>query len=100
MEVKDFLNPKSMLTPGACGGITMLVSGALANNFSLQPKWTGLVLSLLLSLLVISLADVPTLWQRVVYWLLNGLAGSHSGSPVNSSRLAPVIRHFQGFTMR
>src|SRR5438309_9701336 len=41
-----------MLTPGIAGGVTMLIANALWVAFSLPPRWTSLVLSFLLGLLV------------------------------------------------
>src|SRR5207245_11316855 len=61
-----------MLTPGIAGGVTMLIANALWVAFSLPPRWTSLVLSFLLGLLVFVATKVP-LWQRAVYYLLNSL---------------------------
>src|SRR5438034_5676423 len=61
-----------MLTPGIAGGVTMLIANALWVAFSLPPRWTSLVLSFLLGLLVFVATRVP-LWQRAVYYLLNSL---------------------------
>ncbi len=71
-KVEEFLQPKAMLTPGIAGGITMLIANALWVAFSLPPRWTSLVLSFLLGLLVFVATRVP-LWQRAVYYLLNSL---------------------------
>ena len=71
-KVEEFLQPKAMLTPGIAGGVTMLIANALWVAFSLPPRWTSLVLSLLLGLLVFVATKVP-LWQRAVYYLVNSL---------------------------
>ena len=71
-RVEEFLQPKAMLTPGIAGGVTMLIANALWVAFSLPPRWTSLVLSFLLGLLVFVATKVP-LWQRAVYYLLNSL---------------------------
>jgi hypothetical protein len=71
-KVEEFLQPKAMLTPGIAGGVTMLIANALWVAFSLPPRWTSLVLSFLLGLLVFVATRVP-LWQRAVYYLLNSL---------------------------
>jgi hypothetical protein len=71
-RVEEFLQPKAMLTPGIAGGVTMLIANALWVAFSLPPRWTSLVLSFLLGLLVFVATRVP-LWQRAVYYLLNSL---------------------------
>ena len=61
-----------MLTPGIAGGVTMLIANALWVAFSLPPRWTSLLLSFLLGLLVFVATTVP-LWQRAVYYLVNSL---------------------------
>jgi hypothetical protein len=33
LKLNEFLNPKSMLTPGLAGGITMLVSSSISAHF-------------------------------------------------------------------
>ena len=71
-KVEEFLQPKAMLTPGIAGGITMLIANALWVAFSLPPRWTSLVLSFLLGLLIFAATKAP-LWQRTVYYLLNSL---------------------------
>jgi hypothetical protein len=81
--IKDFLNPKSMLTPGIAGGITMLIGNTLWVQFGLQPKWAGLVISFVLALLVFTTIEI-VLWQRVAYWLLNSLIIFSVGLGANS----------------
>ena len=71
-NVKDFLNPNSMLTPGIAGSITMMVANALWMNFGLPPKYTALVLCLLLGLVVLAELKAP-LWQKSVYYIINVL---------------------------
>jgi hypothetical protein len=72
-KVDEFLQPKAMLTPGIAGGVTMLIANALWVAFSLPPRWTSLVLSFLVGLLVfVARGGVPK-WQRAVYYLLNSL---------------------------
>ncbi|HEY6157920.1 MAG TPA: hypothetical protein VIV88_10730 [Gemmatimonadales bacterium] len=72
-RVDEFLQPKAMLTPGIAGGVTMLIANALWVAFGLPPRWTSLVLSFVLGLLVfVAKGGVPA-WQRAVYYLLNSL---------------------------
>lgn len=68
----DWLNPKSMLTPGIAGGITMMVATTLWCHFDVEPKWTGLASSFLLGLMVFKTEDVPHL-QRAIYYVFNSL---------------------------
>ena len=73
-KVDEFLNPKAMLTPGIAGAVTMLIANALWVAFGLPPRWTSLMLSFVLGLLVFvgRSGGVPG-WQRTVYYLLNSL---------------------------
>jgi len=73
-KVEEFLQPKAMLTPGIAGGVTMLIANALWVAFALPPRWTSLVLSFVLGLLVfVAKGGAVPLWQRAVYYLLNSL---------------------------
>ena len=71
-ELNDFLNPRSMLTPGLAGGLTMVISTSLYVQFGLPQKWTALTISLVLSLLVVRGQNIP-LWERIIYYGLNAL---------------------------
>jgi len=48
----EFLNPKSMLTPGLAGSTTMFITNVLAAQFSLPPNFTGLFISFAFGLVV------------------------------------------------
>jgi hypothetical protein len=73
-KVDEFLQPKAMLTPGIAGGVTMLIANALWIAFSLPPRWTSLVLSCLVGLLVfVAKSGGVPVWQRAVYYVLNSL---------------------------
>ena len=71
-EIKDFLNPNSMLTPGIAGGITMMITNSLWVNFDFPPKYTAIILCLLLGLMVLAELKAP-LWQKPVYYIINVL---------------------------
>ena len=71
-QAQEFLNPKSMITPGAAGGIVMVIANTLWFQFGLEPRWSGLVVSLLLGLVVFAGPALP-IWQRGVYYLVNSL---------------------------
>src|SRR5437868_15142030 len=62
-----------MLTPGIAGGVTMLIANALWVAFSLPPRWTSLVLSFVVRLLVVVAKGGVPGWQRAVYYILNSL---------------------------
>ena len=72
MKRDEFLNPKSMLTPGIAGGIVMLITNTLLNQFGLEARWTALILSFLLALVVFLSVAIPA-WQRAVFYFFNAL---------------------------
>ncbi|HKS21843.1 MAG TPA: hypothetical protein VJZ76_03510 [Thermoanaerobaculia bacterium] len=70
--MKEFLNAKSMLTPGVAGLVAMLITNALHAQFAMPSRWIALVLSFLIGSLVFS--DTATrLLQRVVLYVINSL---------------------------
>jgi hypothetical protein len=72
MDVKEFLNAKSMLTPGVAGLIAMLITNALHTQFGMPSRWIALVLSFLVGSLVF--ADATTrLFQRLILYVINSL---------------------------
>ncbi len=82
-QVNEFLNPKSMMTPGLAGGFTMTIANTLWVQFGLQPKWCALVLSFTLGLLVFAGGTMTPVWQRVIYYVLNSLIIFSVGTGVN-----------------
>jgi hypothetical protein len=69
----EFLNPKSMLTPGLAGALTMFITNSLAKQFGLAPNYTGLVISFLIGLLVFFSQINIALPARFLYYVLNSL---------------------------
>jgi hypothetical protein len=89
--MNDFLNAKSMVTPGVAGGLVMLITNTCATQFNLVAKWTALGLSALLALLVVCILVAP-LWQKGLLWVLNGLVifsmamgANQAGATINTS---------------
>ena len=73
-EVKEFLNPKSMMTPGVAGGLTVTISLPIAVQFGLSFKWIALSVSLLLSFIVVlPFEDVKSKILKGLYIILNAL---------------------------
>jgi hypothetical protein len=73
LNLGDFLNPKSMITPGAAGGVTMAITNALCIQFpGLPGNWTALVLSFLFGGAVV-FAWTTTLLPRLIYLIINSL---------------------------
>lgn len=93
--VRDFLHPASMLTPGLAGAVTMMITNALANQFEVEPSWTGLIISFICGLLV--LVSNVVWWQKAVYYVLNSLiifcvAAGSSGLASSATESASI--HF------
>jgi hypothetical protein len=75
-NTQDFINPKSMLTPGLAGGLVMIVVNGLTSAFpELPPRYLALGFSLLLALVVLSSQEMESakVHMKCVYWLINGL---------------------------
>ena len=83
----EFLNPKSMLTPGACGAVVMGITNTLAASLGLHGSSRMLLclgLSFLIGTLVFA-AGIKQLWQKVVYYIFNSLIIFTMGAGVNSA---------------
>jgi hypothetical protein len=68
----EFLNPNSMITPGAAGAFTMVITNTLCQQFIQLPlNYTGLTVSFLFGAVVFGYgASVPA---RVMYYAINSL---------------------------
>jgi hypothetical protein len=72
MKWDDFLNPRSMLTPGIAGSMVMVITNTLWVEFMVPQKWTALVLSFLL-IIPILLKFAASWFENIVYFVFNGL---------------------------
>jgi hypothetical protein len=81
----DFLNPKSMLTPGIAGGITMLITGTLWCQFGLPQKWSALFISFMLGAIIFKGSHYKSMpkWQIVIFYMLNSLIIFSVGTGAN-----------------
>lgn len=70
--VSEFLNPKSMITPGLAGALTMAIANTVYSNFGLQRPYIALTVAALFAVLAVGVAAMP-FWQKPVYFLLNTL---------------------------
>jgi hypothetical protein len=71
VSLDRFLSPEAMLTPGAAGGVIVLISNALAVNFSLPRSHVGLALSFIFGLLAMT---KPQQWYlKATYYFLNSM---------------------------
>jgi hypothetical protein len=71
-SIQDFANPRSMMTPGIAGAITMFVTNALGTQFDLPRNWVGLAISFLLGLVVFA-SSVAGVRERVALYVVNSL---------------------------
>ncbi|AWN74883.1 hypothetical protein LEAN103870_13000 [Legionella anisa] len=72
MEWKDFLNPRSMLTPGVAGSVVMVIANTMWIEFMIPQKWTALVLSFLIIIPILMQFGV-SLIENIIYFMFNGL---------------------------
>lgn len=71
-KVNDFLNPRSMLTPGVAGSIVMVIANTLWVEFMLPQKWTALTLSFIL-IVPILIKFSASVFENAIYFIFNGL---------------------------
>ena len=91
--MKQFLNAKSMATPGIAGAVAMLITNTLVQQFDLPGKWIALGLSFLLGTLVFG-DKTAALWQRGLLYLLNSLIIFAMAMGTNSTgRAAAAVPH-------
>ena len=69
----QFLNSKSMITPGIAGGVVTLIAATLASQFGLPAKWIALLASLLIALLIFFADQAEKGFSRLVILILNTL---------------------------
>src|SRR2546428_13703323 len=69
-DVKEFLNPKSMLPPGVAGAVAMMIANSLWVAFGLPQAWAALLVSFLFGILAVAATPAP-MWQRTIYCVLN-----------------------------
>jgi hypothetical protein len=71
--MQEFLNPKSMITPGVAGTLLMFLVNGLCVPFpELPPRYVALVLSFAIGLILVRSLDCK-LMERGIYWILNSL---------------------------
>lgn len=92
--MNDFLNPKSMLTPGAAGALVMFLSNAVCQAFpEIAFRYVALGLSLLVGGIVFT-ATTMEIVSRICYWVLNSLIIFAMG--VGSSNIGANLTQDQG----
>jgi hypothetical protein len=74
--MKEFINPKSMLTPGVAGSLMMFLGNGICCQFPEIPiRYLALFLSFLIGTIVwfSETRGKSPLLQKTVYWVLNSL---------------------------
>jgi uncharacterized membrane protein len=71
--MSDFLNSKSMITPGVAGGVVMLITNTLSSQFGLPAKWIAITVSVLLALLIFFADQGTQIGAKIVVFLLNSV---------------------------
>ena len=64
-NLDQFLTPEAMITPGAAGALTMMITNALALNFDTHRALTGLLVSFLFGALVF--VATRSLFKRCIF---------------------------------
>jgi hypothetical protein len=91
-KFNEFLNPKSMLTPGLCGALIMTITNALGTSFNvvgIGRTFISLGLSFLLGSLVFA-AQLKSIWQKFVLYLLNSFVIFSMAAGTNSATQAAL----------
>jgi hypothetical protein len=68
----EFLNPKSMATPGAAAAAVLLITNVLNYEFDLPARYIALTLSVLLGVLTVSHETLSRI-EKVLYCVINSL---------------------------
>ena len=69
----EFLNPKSMVTPGAAGGVLVFLVNAICYSFpEIEPRYCALALSFVLGTLVFKATGLKVI-EKSAYWVVNSL---------------------------
>lgn len=87
--MSEFINPKSMLTPGIAGAVMMFLANALCAAFpEVAFRYVALGLSFVLGLVVFQAAKIQ-FTEKATYWLLNSLIIFSTG--IGASNIAANI---------
>lgn len=70
-KMDQFLNSKSMITPGIAGAVVTVIVATLSSQFGLPAKWIALVTSLLIALLIFFADQAGKMVVRLIILLLN-----------------------------
>ena len=71
LKLDEFLNPRSMLTPAAAGGLTMYISSSVWVRLELPQNLTALAISFAFGLLSVVREKHISLLEKIIYCALN-----------------------------
>jgi len=94
----QFVNPKSMTTPGVAGALLMFVANSLCMMFPELPfRWVTIVGAFVLGTIVFSAANY-TIWEKTAFWVVNsliifavGIGTSNIGARVQTTQIAALF---------
>src|ERR1051325_8063916 len=86
--MNDFLNSKSMITPGVAGALVTMITATLSSQFGMPAKWIAISLSVLLSLVVFFADQAAKVGPKLVAFVLNALIIFSVSVGTNSSIVA------------
>ena len=95
--MNEFLRSKSMLTPGVAGGLTTLITATLSSQFNLPAKWTSLLISALLGLLIVWADEELSIPKKIPFFVLNSLiifsmaVGTNTVGEAATARPKPAV---------
>lgn len=71
--MNEFLNPKSMTTPGAAGALMMLLANTFCVAFpEVAFRYVALLLSFVIGSIVFKATELGA-WERGAYWFINSM---------------------------
>jgi hypothetical protein len=72
--MEEFLNPKSMITPGVAGGVMMFLVNGLTSAFpEMPPRYLALALAFVIGAFVVLRATGIKRLERALYWVVTSL---------------------------
>jgi hypothetical protein len=71
--MNEFLNSKSMVTPGIAGGVVTLITATLSSQFGFPAKWIAIGASIVIALVIFFADPAGHVIARLFVLLLNAL---------------------------
>jgi len=72
-SINEFINPKSMVTPGVAGSLMMFLANGICMQFpEMAFRYVAISLSFLLASVILSIKELQ-FFQRLAFWVVNSL---------------------------